>query len=120
MIDRPTRAKPKTITQLTTDAETSTAIQCADWDYADVVTVLAAGSGNATYKFQVAYTYGGTKIDVVNETTATATITRTAAGTYADRIPLGAAVELYVTSIDLETSTPDYTLDATVYMFNRG
>lgn len=118
MAQRYSRGKSVAIAQISTNTTASAAIPVADWDYADAVVVLAAGSGNATYKFQVAYTYGGTKIDLLES--GSATITKTAAGTYAHRLELGSAVELYVTSIDLETSTPDYTLNATIYPFNRG
>jgi hypothetical protein len=116
-MNRPSRGKPISVATITTNATASAPIQVADWDYADVTVVLAAGTGNATYRFQVSYTYGGTRIDLLEA--GSATITKTAAGTFAHRLELGGAVELYVASIDLETSDPDYTLDATIYPFNR-
>lgn len=106
------------ITQIDADATNSESIKCFPYDNVVFQVTLAAGTGNATYKFQKAIEMGGTFVDVPEAGTTTTTITQTAVGTFQHVIEIQGSEEVRLVTIDVETGS--YTLDAKYRTYNFG
>lgn len=107
------RGTVQTITQISTNAA-STDIDVTGYDYVDVIVILAAGTGSMSYQLRLEWP-DGDQANVIED--GSATITKTATGTYAHRVEVGAATVLNIVVTDIGTS---YTLNAKAYPFSRG